>query len=62
MLVGQFPEIFFNRIECTKFTSKKREEIDKDINVIKKSSRFKFRVKILGHEITCVEDGSGEPT
>lgn len=59
MMVGQFPESFVKKVECQKFVAKMEGDIDGTIKVFTKHAKLGFEV--VHHEMSCLEDGDGEP-
>jgi hypothetical protein len=59
MMMGQFPEVFVSKDACQKFISGTRGEVDGTVDFFTKHASLNFEV--LHHEISCVEDETGEP-
>jgi hypothetical protein len=59
MMMGHFPKVFVSKDACQEFISGTRGDIDGTVDVFTKFASLNFEV--LHHELSCVEDESGEP-
>lgn len=59
MMMGHFPGVFVSKADCQKFVTGTRDDIDGTVDVFTKHAELDFEV--LHHELTCVEDESGQP-
>lgn len=58
-MMGHFPKAFPTKAECQAFIDHTRREIDTTVDVFTKHGNLNF--KVLSHELSCVEDTSGDP-
>ena len=59
MMVGQFPELFMSKTECQSFVAKAGPDIDVQLSAF--TGITDIKLKVLHHEMSCIENTGGEP-
>ena len=59
LMVGQFPELFMSKTECQSFVAKARPDINGQLAAF--TGVADIKLKVLHHEMSCIENTDGQP-
>jgi len=59
MMIGQFPETFMSKTECQSFVAEARPNIDGSLSEF--TGLAEIKIKVVHHELSCIENTDGEP-
>lgn len=60
MMIGEFPEAFVSQSDCQEFVATKRGNVDDTVRLM--SGDGKDQYQVINHELSCIQDPTGQPT
>ena len=59
MIISEFPKTFMSKTECQSFVAGARPVIDGSL--LEFAGLAEIKIKVLHHELSCLENTEGEP-
>ncbi len=59
MIISEFPKTFMSKTECQSFVAEARPVVDGSLLEI--TGLAEIKIKVLHHELSCMENTEGEP-
>jgi len=59
MIISEFPKTFLRKTECQSFVAEARPVIDGSL--LEFTGLAEMKIKVLHHELSCIENTDGEP-